>query len=61
MAGEQDMRRMGGLKKYLPVTYGRCCRHAGDRRHPPLAGFFCKDEILFRAFLGNKVVWVLAV
>ena len=28
---------------------------------PPLSGFFSKDEILYRAFLGNKVVWVLAV
>ncbi len=28
---------------------------------PPLAGFFSKDEILFRAFLSNKVIWVLAV
>ena len=35
MAGEQDMRRMGGLKKYLPVTYrDDDDRHAGDRRHP---------------------------
>jgi NADH-quinone oxidoreductase subunit L len=28
---------------------------------PPFAGFFSKDEILFRAFLSNKIVWVLAV
>ncbi len=56
MAGEQDMRRMGGLKKYLPVTYATMMigtlAIAGI---PPLAGFFSKDEILFRAFLRNKV------
>jgi NADH:ubiquinone oxidoreductase subunit 5 (subunit L)/multisubunit Na+/H+ antiporter MnhA subunit len=28
---------------------------------PPLSGFFSKDEILFRAFLGYKVIWVIAV
>jgi NADH-quinone oxidoreductase subunit L len=62
MAGEQDMRRMGGLKKYLPVTYATMMigtlAIAGI---PPLAGFFSKDEILFRAFLDNKAIWVIAV
>jgi NADH-quinone oxidoreductase subunit L len=28
---------------------------------PPLAGFFSKDEILYRTFLGNRAIWVLAV
>ena len=62
MAGEQDMRRMGGLKKYLPVTFATMMigtlAIAGI---PPFAGFFSKDEILFRAFLSNKIIWVLAV
>jgi len=62
MAGEQDMRRMGGLKKYMPVTFVTMfigtLAIAGI---PPLSGFFSKDEILFRAFLGNKLIWVLAV
>src|SRR3954470_20069425 len=62
MGGEQDMRRMGGLKKYLPVTYATMLigtlAIAGI---PPLSGFFSKDEILFRAFEHNKAVWVLAV
>jgi len=62
MAGEQDMRRMGGLKKYLPVTYATMMigtlAIAGI---VPLSGFFSKDEILFRAFLANKVIWVIAV
>ena len=62
MAGEQDMRRMGGLKKYMPVT--RATMMIGTLAIagiPPLSGFFSKDEILFRAFMANKVIWVLAV
>jgi NADH-quinone oxidoreductase subunit L len=62
MAGEQDMRRMGNLKKYLPVTFATMMigtlAIAGI---PPLSGFFSKDEILFRAFLDNKLIWGLAV
>jgi len=62
MAGEQDMRRMGGLRKYMPVTFATMAigtfAIAGI---PPLSGFFSKDEILFRAFLSNKGIWVIAV
>jgi NADH-quinone oxidoreductase subunit L len=63
MGGEQDMRRMGGLKKYMPVTFATMMvgtlAIAGVF---PFAGFFSKDEILFRTFLNaNKVVWVIAV
>ena len=62
MAGEQDMQRMGALKKYMPVTYVTMfigtLAIAGI---PPLAGFFSKDEILLNAFLANKAVWVIAV
>src|SRR5205809_3744615 len=61
MGGEQDMRRMGGLKKYLPVTYATMfigtLAIAGI---PPLSGFFSKDEILFRSFLASKVIWGIA-
>ena len=62
MAGEQDMRRMGGLKTHLPVTFATMMigtlAIAGIA---PLSGFFSKDEILFRAFLSNKAIWTLAV
>src|SRR5262249_11856859 len=62
MAGEQDMRHMGSLKKYMPVTFATMLigtlAIAGIF---PFAGFFSKDEILFRAFLANKAVWVIAV
>jgi NADH-quinone oxidoreductase subunit L len=62
MAGEQDMRKMGGLKKHLPTTFMTMMigtlAIAGIF---PLSGFFSKDEILFRAFVSNKAIWVLAV
>ena len=62
MAGEQDMRRMGDLKRYMPVTYMTMMigtlAIAGIF---PLAGFFSKDEILFRAFLTNKFIWGFGV
>ncbi len=62
MAGEQDMRQMGGLKRYMPITFATMVvgtlAIAGI---PPLAGFFSKDEILFRTFLGNRALWALAV
>jgi NADH-quinone oxidoreductase subunit L len=62
MAGEQDMRRMGDLRKYMPVTFTTMMigtlAIAGI---PPLSGFFSKDEILLNAFLTHKVVWVIAV
>jgi NADH-quinone oxidoreductase subunit L len=62
MAGEQDMRRMGSLKKYLPVTFATMMigtlAIAGI---VPLSGFFSKDEILFRAFVANKAIWIIAV
>ncbi len=60
MGGEQDMRKMGDLRRYMPVTYMTMMigtlAIAGIF---PLAGFFSKDEILFRAFLTNKAIWVL--
>jgi NADH:ubiquinone oxidoreductase subunit 5 (subunit L)/multisubunit Na+/H+ antiporter MnhA subunit len=47
MHGEQDMRKMGGLRKKMPITYATMLigtlAIAGI---PPLAGFFSKDEIL---------------
>jgi NADH-quinone oxidoreductase subunit L len=62
MVGEQDMRRMGGLRQYMPVTFATMLigtlAIAGI---PPLSGFFSKDEILFRTFLQNKALWALAV
>ena len=62
MGGEQDMRKMGGLRRYMPVTYmTMMIGTLAIAGIPPLAGFFSKDEILFRTFLTNKPLWILAV
>jgi NADH-quinone oxidoreductase subunit L len=57
MAGEQNMQRMGGLKKFMPVTFATMMvgtlAIAGV---PPLSGFFSKDEILYRTFLGGPAI-----
>ena len=61
LGGEQDMRKMGGLKKYMPTTYNTfligTLAIAGI---PPFAGFFSKDEILLEAFTkGSLLFWAL--
>jgi NADH-quinone oxidoreductase subunit L len=62
MAGEQDMQRMGGLKKYMPVTFvTMMIGTLAIAGIPPLSGFFSKDEILYQTFLHNQFLWVLAV
>lgn len=62
MGGEQDIRRMGGLKKQMPVTHITfllaCLAIAGV---PPFSGFFSKDEILAAAFAANPVYYVLGL
>jgi NADH-quinone oxidoreductase subunit L len=56
LAGEQDLRNMGGLKKYLPITYWTFLIGAlAIAGFPLLSGFFSKDEILFRTFVGTEV------
>ena len=61
LAGEQDLRHMGGLKKALPVTYWTFFIGAlAIAGVPVLAGFFSKDEILYRTFAGgHTVLWAV--
>jgi NADH-quinone oxidoreductase subunit L len=60
MAGEQDMNRMGGLRRYLPVTFVTMVIGAlAIAGIPPLSGFFSKDEILAQAFEHNRILWAL--
>jgi NADH-quinone oxidoreductase subunit L len=54
MGGEQDMRKMGGLKKYMPSTYWTfLIGSMAIAGVPGLAGFFSKDEILHAAAAGG--------
>ncbi|MBI1820124.1 MAG: NADH-quinone oxidoreductase subunit L [Nitrospirae bacterium] len=61
MAGEQDLRKMGGLKPYMPVTYWTFLMGAiALSGIPPFSGFFSKDEILWQVFnagFGGGVFW----
>jgi NADH-quinone oxidoreductase subunit L len=65
MGGEQDIRKMGGLKKHMPITHLTfligTLAIAGV---PGLSGFFSKDEILLNAFAsehGHPVLWLIGV
>ena len=59
LAGEQDLRRMGGLKRDLPVTYWTFLIGAiAISGVPGFAGFFSKDEILAKTFeSGHTLLW----
>lgn len=65
MHDEQDIQKMGGLKHYLPTTYKTFLIGAiAIAGIPPFAGFFSKDEILWKAFsseYGSVVLWALGV
>ncbi len=62
MHHEQDIRRMGGLKKHLPITHITfllaCLAIAGI---PPFSGFFSKDEILMAAYNSNPLYYYIGM
>src|SRR5437762_1455306 len=67
MSGEQDMRKMGGLKSKIPQTFRTfLIATIAIAGIPPLAGFFSKDEILASALANpyfpqwfNVIIWIL--
>jgi NADH-quinone oxidoreductase subunit L len=61
MHEEQDIQKMGGLKKYLPTTYKTFLIGAfAISGIPPFSGFFSKDEILWKAFTdGSPILWMV--
>jgi NADH-quinone oxidoreductase subunit L len=65
VAGEQDMRKMGGLRYYMPWTFlTMTIATFAIAGFPPLAGFFSKDEILWKAYsspYGSWVYWAIGV
>jgi NADH-quinone oxidoreductase subunit L len=62
VGGEQDMRKMGGLKSYIPWTFlTMSIATLAITGIPPLAGFWSKDEILWKAYQVSKVYWAIGV
>ncbi|MFY9702622.1 MAG: NADH-quinone oxidoreductase subunit L, partial [Terriglobales bacterium] len=62
VGGEQDMRKMGGLRQYMPVTFATMgIATLAIAGIPPFAGFWSKDEILWQAFGTSWVYWLIGV
>jgi len=65
VGGEQDMRKMGGLRSYIPWTFlTMSIATLAIAGFPPLAGFFSKDEILWKVFSsehGSWIFWLIGV
>ncbi len=57
MSGELDMRKMGGLKKHMPITYWTfLIASLAIAGIFPFAGFFSKDEILFHSLVDGHLI-----
>jgi NADH-quinone oxidoreductase subunit L len=65
IGGEQDLRKMGGLRKKLPVTFWTMTAAVfAIAGFPPLAAFFSKDAILYAAYLqgpAGKALWFVGL
>jgi NADH-quinone oxidoreductase subunit L len=66
LSGEQDMRKMGGLRKRIPITFWTMTAGVfAIAGIPPFAGFFSKDEILYQAFISTnpigKLLWFVGL
>lgn len=62
MHHEQDMRRMGALRKVMPITgFTFIIGWLAIAGVPPFAGFWSKDEILLFAFANNRLLWLIGV
>ncbi len=62
VGGEQDMRKMGGLRKHIPVTFWTMTiATLAIAGIPPFAGFFSKDEILWRAYQASWIYWLVGL
>jgi len=62
IGGEQDMRKMGGLRTYMPWTFATMgIATLAIAGIPPLAGFWSKDEILWKAFGASWLFWIFGV
>jgi NADH-quinone oxidoreductase subunit L len=66
LSGQQDMRKMGGLRKRIPITFWTMTMGVfAITGLPPWAGFFSKDDILYQAFVSHnslgKIPWFIGL
>jgi NADH-quinone oxidoreductase subunit L len=63
LSGEQDMRKMGGLRKRIPITFWTMTMGVfAIAGAPGWSAFFSKDEILYQTFIsGNKFLWLIGL
>src|SRR5580700_8556786 len=62
IGGEQDMRQMGGLRSFIPWTFLTMgIATLAISGIPPLAGFWSKDEILWKAYQVSWVYWLIGL
>jgi NADH-quinone oxidoreductase subunit L len=62
MHHEQDIRNMGGLRKYMPITFITfAVATLAISGIPPFAGFFSKDEILMHLYQKSPILWGLGL
>jgi len=62
LGGEQDMRKMGALAKWLPLTFPTfLIGWLTISGVPPFAGFWSKGDVLTNVFAHNKILWALGV
>jgi len=60
--GEQDLTKMGGLQKYLPLTFPTfLIGWLTISGIPPFAGFWAKGDVLVNVYEANKVLWLLGL
>jgi NADH-quinone oxidoreductase subunit L len=60
VGGEQDMRKMGGLRSYIPWTFLTMgIATLAISGIPPFAGFWSKDEILWKAYQTSWIYWLI--
>jgi NADH-quinone oxidoreductase subunit L len=60
--GEQDLRKMGGLAKYLPLTFPTfLIGWLTISGIPPFSGFWAKGDVLTNVYQHNKPLWVLGL
>jgi NADH-quinone oxidoreductase subunit L len=62
LGGEQDLKKMGGLARYLPITFPAfLVAWLAISGIPPFAGFFAKGDVLTSVYEHNKLLWALGV